>query len=49
MEVARDLAKAMEARGEGVVLDQFSNEANPAAHFAVRRCTSCPSVCAQFC
>ena len=26
-------AKAMEARGEGVVLDQFSNPANPAAHF----------------
>ena len=33
MEAARDLAKAMEARGEGVVLDQFSNPANPAAHF----------------
>jgi cysteine synthase B len=36
MEVARDLAKAMEARGEGVVLDQFGNAANPLAHFNVR-------------
>ena len=36
MEVARDLAKQMEADGEGVVLDQFSNDANPLAHFRVR-------------
>ncbi len=36
MEVARDLAKQMEARGEGIVLDQFSNEANPLAHFEAR-------------
>lgn len=34
MEGARDLAQAMAARGEGVVLDQFSNADNPAAHFA---------------
>lgn len=33
MEGARDLAKAMEARGEGRVLDQFSNPDNPMAHF----------------
>ncbi len=33
MEGARDLATAMAARGEGVVLDQFSNADNPAAHF----------------
>ena len=32
MELARDLAKEMEARGEGVVLDQFANAANPLAH-----------------
>lgn len=32
METARDLAKQMEARGEGTVLDQFSNPANPLAH-----------------
>ena len=32
MELARDLAKEMEARGEGVVLDQFANGANPLAH-----------------
>ena len=32
MEMARDLAKEMEARGEGVVLDQFANAANPLAH-----------------
>jgi cysteine synthase B len=35
MEVARDLAKQMEARGEGIVLDQFSNSSNPLAHFSV--------------
>ena len=33
MEEARDLAKQMEARGEGIVLDQFSNPDNPEAHF----------------
>lgn len=33
MEGARDLAKAMEARGEGRVLDQFANPDNPDAHF----------------
>lgn len=32
MEGARDLALAMEARGEGVVLDQFGNQHNPLAH-----------------
>ena len=34
MEGARDLAKDMEARGEGKVLDQFSNPDNPLAHYA---------------
>lgn len=33
MEGARDLAKSMEANGEGIVLDQFSNEDNPRAHY----------------
>ncbi|MGB0732949.1 MAG: cysteine synthase CysM [Pontibacterium sp.] len=33
MEGARDLAKAMESRGEGVVLDQFANFDNPQAHY----------------
>jgi cysteine synthase B len=33
MEGARDLAKAMQARGEGRVLDQFSNPDNPLAHY----------------
>lgn len=33
MEGARDLAKEMEAKGEGVVLDQFSNQDNPSAHY----------------
>ena len=33
MEGARDLAKDMEARGEGRVLDQFSNPDNPLAHY----------------
>ena len=33
MEAAIDLANAMEARGEGVRLDQFSNPDNPAAHY----------------
>jgi cysteine synthase B len=32
MEAARDLAAAMEARGEGRVLDQFANRDNPLAH-----------------
>ncbi|WP_281646549.1 cysteine synthase CysM [Parendozoicomonas sp. Alg238-R29] len=32
MEGARDLALAMEQRGEGVVLDQFGNQHNPLAH-----------------
>ena len=34
MEGARDLALAMEARGEGLVLNQFANPDNPAGHFA---------------
>lgn len=33
MEGARDLAKAMEQRGVGKVLDQFSNADNPCAHY----------------
>jgi cysteine synthase B len=33
MEGARDLALAMEARGEGRVLDQFANPDNPVAHY----------------
>jgi cysteine synthase B len=33
MEGARDMAKDMEARGEGRVLDQFSNPDNPLAHY----------------
>ncbi len=33
MEYARDLATAIQARGEGKVLDQFSNPDNPLAHF----------------
>lgn len=33
MEGARDLAKSMEANGEGTVLDQFGNPDNPVAHF----------------
>jgi len=33
MEGARDLAQAMQARGEGRVLDQFSNPDNPRAHY----------------
>lgn len=33
MEGARDLAEAMQARGEGRVLDQFSNDDNWRAHF----------------
>jgi cysteine synthase B len=33
MEVARDLAQAMAKQGKGFVLDQFSNLANPLAHY----------------
>lgn len=33
MEGARDLAQAMQARGEGRVLDQFGNPDNPEAHY----------------
>ncbi len=33
MEGARDLAKEMETRGDGKVLDQFSNPDNPLAHY----------------
>ena len=33
MEGARDLALEMQSRGEGIVLDQFSNQDNPMAHY----------------
>lgn len=33
MEGARDLAAAMQARGEGIVLDQFANDDNWMAHY----------------
>ncbi len=33
MEEAIDTARAMEARGQGIVLDQFSNPDNPMAHY----------------
>lgn len=33
MEYARDLALSMQERGEGTVLDQFSNSDNPEAHY----------------
>lgn len=33
MEAAIDLARAMEARGDGTILDQFSNPDNPDAHY----------------
>lgn len=33
MEGARDLALKMQAEGKGVVLDQFSNQDNPCAHY----------------
>ena len=33
MEYARDLALEMEARGDGVVLDQFANADNPRVHY----------------
>lgn len=34
MEYARDLAQEMADAGEGIVLDQFANPDNPAAHYA---------------
>nr|WP_300976227.1 cysteine synthase CysM [Alkalimonas sp.] len=34
MEGARDLALSMQAEGKGIVLDQFNNLDNPAAHYA---------------
>ena len=34
MEAARDLALRMEARGEGLVLNQFANPDNPGGHVA---------------
>ncbi len=33
MEKARDIAEEMQARGEGVILDQFANPDNPLAHY----------------
>jgi cysteine synthase B len=33
MEKARDIAEEMQARGEGLILDQFSNPDNPLAHY----------------
>lgn len=33
MEGARDLAQAMQDKGEGIVLDQFGNQDNPLAHY----------------
>ena len=33
MEAAIDLSRQMEKKGEGIVLDQFSNEDNPVAHY----------------
>jgi S-sulfo-L-cysteine synthase (O-acetyl-L-serine-dependent) len=33
MEMARDVAQQMEARGEGRILDQFSNPDNPLSHY----------------
>lgn len=33
MELARDVAMKMQAEGEGIVLDQFSNPDNPLAHY----------------
>ncbi len=33
MELARDVAEQMQARGEGLILDQFANPDNPRAHY----------------
>ncbi|MGZ5118870.1 MAG: pyridoxal-phosphate dependent enzyme, partial [Burkholderiales bacterium] len=33
MEMARDVAQQMEARGEGLILDQFANPDNPLSHY----------------
>ena len=33
METARDLALEMQEQGKGIVLDQFSNQDNPVAHY----------------
>jgi len=33
MEGARDLAQAMQEKGDGIVLDQFGNQDNPLAHY----------------
>ncbi|MGB0958559.1 MAG: cysteine synthase CysM, partial [Litorivicinus sp.] len=33
MEGARDLAESLEAKGEGIILDQFANPNNPQAHY----------------
>jgi len=33
MEAARDIATEMQARGEGLILDQFANPDNPLAHY----------------
>jgi cysteine synthase B len=33
MEKARDVAEAMQARGEGLILDQFANPDNPLSHY----------------
>ncbi len=43
MEGARDLAKEMEARGEGKVLDQFNNPDNPLGHYT----TTAPEIWQQ--
>ena len=45
MEGARDLAKAMQKRGEGYLLDQFNNPDNALAHFR----TTGPEIIAQTC
>ncbi len=33
METARDVAEAMQSRGEGLILDQFANPDNPLSHY----------------